>query len=316
VCHANANVPKEKRAPLPSMADCTSCHDGDQAFDAVGSSCRRCHESDQASPKPEVAKELTFFSHLRHTDRSVVGPTAAYGCTDCHASTDRGRLWFPAGGKDFDPKGTRNGHWPCAKCHQNQFLTRDHKGICLVCHEHADPGRANPTKSTFRPERELISQLPHDKHTKTECDRCHFEQSGAEPPKVAGSLLAPHHEVCAQCHETHKTSPMKKCDACHRLPTAVEAAQAKWRVDAKFRHDTHQKDVRTAPVVDPAALGWSRVDKSNAAKLECNVCHLEIDSGENPKMKTCHQCHDGVFSFKDTGFECVRCHGPVEEKGT
>ena len=133
---------------------------------------------------------------------------------------------------------------------------------------------------------------------------------------MASGLLAPSHETCGQCHETVKTSPMTKCDACHRLPSSAEASAAKWRVAAKFTHDTHQKDVRTAPMVEPTAIGWKRVDANGAQKLECTVCHLKIDSGENPKMKTCHQCHDGVFSFKDTGFECARCHGPVEVKGS
>jgi hypothetical protein len=315
VCHANAKVPKGKIAPLPSMADCTTCHDGDQAFDAVGSTCRRCHESNEKSALPELAKNATFFSHGRHSDRNVVGAGGAYGCNECHPTTDRGRLFFPAGGKDFDPKKTRNGHWPCAKCHQNQFLTRDHKGICIVCHEHVDPGRDNPIKEAFREERELVSDLPHDKHQKTECDRCHFEQSGAEPPKIAGSLLAPGHELCSQCHETHKTSPMTKCGACHRS-LAPNEQRTKWAVNQKFTHDTHQVDVRTAKVVNASAIGWKRVEKSSAQKLQCAVCHTGIDTGERPKMKSCHTCHDGTFAFKDTGHECTRCHGPVQEKGS
>ena len=128
-CHVNAKVDRSMHTPLPAMADCTSCHDGDQAFDALGSGCRRCHESAQIRPPAPMPVEMVNFSHLKHADRNVVN--AAYGCTDCHASTERGRLFFPGGGRNFDPKGARNGHWPCEKCHQNQFLTRENKGVLL-----------------------------------------------------------------------------------------------------------------------------------------------------------------------------------------
>jgi c(7)-type cytochrome triheme protein len=315
-CHPNSKVQKGVRTPLPQMADCTSCHDGDQAFDVVGSECRRCHESATASPPEPVLKEKSYFSHVNHSDRKVVGEKGVYACTDCHPTTERGRLWFPGGGKNFNPKEPRRAHFPCAKCHQQQFLTKETKGICLACHEHSDPWRPNPGKPRFRDDRELVSDLPHDKHADTACDKCHFEQSGAAKPAMASGLLAPNHEVCGQCHENTTDAPMTKCDGCHRLPSEQEQQSAKWQVDQKFTHDTHQIDVRTAQVVDTATIGWARVDKSTAGKLDCTTCHLKIDSGENPKMKTCHTCHDGVLAFKDTGFGCARCHGPIQEKGS
>ncbi len=313
-CHVNAKVEKGVHTPLPAMADCTSCHDGDQAFDAVGSQCRRCHESAQISEAQPPTKEQCFFSHVRHADQNVVGPTGAYVCVDCHPTTERGRLWFPAGGRNFDPKEQRNGHWPCEKCHQQQFLTRESKGICRVCHEHSDPWRANPVKERFRSEREMASDLPHAKHDKTACDKCHYEQSGAEKPAIAGGLMAPGHELCAQCHETLKTQPMTKCEGCHRT-LKPEEQPTKWAVTEKFKHETHRVDVRTAKVIDAAALGWKRADAASAKKLDCAVCHQQIDGGQNPRMQTCRTCHDGTLAFKDTGFACARCHGPVDVEG-
>lgn len=295
-CHVNTKVKKGTQVPLPAMKDCLSCHDGDQAFDALGSQCRRCHESPQISPPMKASVELASFSHELHADQNVVGSGGAYACNDCHPSTERGRLWFPAGGRNFDPKVKRNGHWPCAKCHANEYMSREPKGVCVTCHTHSDPWRANPVRTAFRERRELVTDLPHDKHDKTACKKCHFEQTGDPPPAVPANLMAPGHELCAQCHETLEKAPMTKCDGCHRLPTPAEKP-TEWSVAAKFTHETHRTDVRSK------------------GTLACEVCHQSIDAQPTPEMKSCRVCHDGTHAFKDTGFACARCHGPkaVEE---
>ncbi len=46
-CHSNIKTSSDAYVvPLPTMDGCRSaCHDGDKAFDAVGTSCTRCHTS-------------------------------------------------------------------------------------------------------------------------------------------------------------------------------------------------------------------------------------------------------------------------------
>jgi hypothetical protein len=293
-CHQNTKVKKGDRVPLPAMKDCTGCHDGEQAFDALGSQCRRCHEAAQLAEKAVAPVAPMEFSHAKHADQKVIG--TVYACRDCHPSTEKGKLAFPGGGKGYDPKGTRNGHWPCEKCHQEQLMSQSAKAFCRNCHEHSDPWRANPTLAKFGEATDWSSDLPHPKHAEVECKNCHFEEAGQKAPPVAATLLAPSHEECARCHETIPAQPMTKCEGCHRPFTPADAP-SEWSVAAKFPHDRHQVDARSKQ------------------PMPCAECHgSAIDTKPFPEMKQCRACHDGSLAFKDTGFECYRCHGPLEAK--
>jgi hypothetical protein len=110
---------------------------------------------------------------------------------------------------------------------------------------------------------------------------------------------------------------MTACGACH-APAGPEKLRSEWSTAARFAHDSHQRDVRTATVTDPSAEGWKRVDASGAAALPCESCHAnarKAGDGEavtHPQMADCAACHDGGLAFKTTGFGCVRCHGAAE----
>jgi c(7)-type cytochrome triheme protein len=52
-CHTNVAVKKGERVLLPPMIACESCHNGKQAFDALGATCTKCH----GEGKPDAKKK-------------------------------------------------------------------------------------------------------------------------------------------------------------------------------------------------------------------------------------------------------------------
>jgi len=49
-CHTNVLVGAGSVVPLPEMITCEGCHNGTQAFPALGHACRRCHVVPEARP--------------------------------------------------------------------------------------------------------------------------------------------------------------------------------------------------------------------------------------------------------------------------
>lgn len=308
-CHINTGVEAGQTVPLPPMIACERCHDGTNAFFALGTKCKNCHKlAPEEQPQLTASPAEVEYKHAVHDAKGV-----PLTCDKCHAADKAGRVKFPV----YDD------HRPCASCHEHKddFRTRDAK-ICKVCHLTSDPFRVNPVRKKFREKSEFWVALSHLSHSKVDCAQCHAKEAGKPEPTVAPGLLAPAHELCGSCHQDLQKPLMNECASCHKalhdLPPARQAA--KWRVSTNFSHESHARDPRTAKVVSEAAVGKARVDMASASKTSCDECHSSVRASTaqapapRPTMHGCATCHQGVWAFKTTGVDCVRCHGvtPVE----
>lgn len=291
-CHNNVMVGKGQAVPLPEMKACESCHDGKTAFDAKGVQCRKCHLVPDGLGKPLPAAQAKY----QHSVHEGAGVTLR--CDGCHGSSADGKISFPGG----------NDHKPCSNdgCHGDEFR-RSGPRICTTCHDHADPWRSNPARSEFAMGGEFFvgfSHKSHDKRIRDQrgCGTCHPGQAGLPPVEIDASWLAPVHKDCATCHAEFAKPTMTECGGCHELePTKKKGAETdpKWRVSAKFQHETHRQDPR------------------NKQALDCRACHgdvLNVAPGQRiprPTMQGCGDCHNGTIAFKATGHDCTKCHGPV-----
>ncbi len=287
-CHGNTAVAAGQTVPLPPMIACESCHDGKQAFAALGTRCRSCHLlRDPVLGTPRTGLDSgtrVSYGHARHAAQGVSPP-----CQTCHASTADGRVSHPVA----------RDHQPCAGCHQHQAEYRTAGStLCLTCHEHSDPFRKNPLHATFRASEEFVVALAHSSHGTLACSTCHADQAGVARAPVAGHTT-PSHAACASCHEKQHAPAMAACAGCHVAPVPLAAQAERWRVRDKFAHTTHRTDVRTR------------------GALDCAACHQDVRSAARgqaiprPTMLGCADCHQGTLAFKTTGTQCASCHGPV-----
>ncbi len=288
-CHANiALAGDDTSIPMPAMRGCMqSCHDGEKAFSAVGTTCTRCHKGSGAGPPAEGAAR---FSHESHRKRGVDLAT----CAACHALGADFQVAPPTRGKD---------HRPCASagCHVDQFLTRA-GSVCTVCHEGSEPWVRQEARYRRRTNSEFGSDFSHRSHVderrgdNDQCRACHGD-------RLAGREAPAGHEACAPCHGKRAQPGMDRCGGCHALgASAPRAGKASpWSVAGRFRHETHGRDPR-------GGQGAQR-------ETRCRECHAKVASAARlteialPTMTSCDGCHDGQHAFKTTGFECARCHG-------
>jgi c(7)-type cytochrome triheme protein len=296
-CHANVRVGAGEAVPLPTMESCESCHNGKVAFDARGTQCRKCHLVPAGLGTPMSAAQ-SQYKHNVHANAGL-----ALRCDGCHGSSAEGKIKFPGG----------DNHKPCANlgCHGNDFR-RSNSKICTTCHAHSDPWRANPARSPRDRSGEFFVGFSHKNHDKRirdqkGCGTCHPTQAGLPAAAIDPSWLAPAHRDCAACHAEFARPAMSDCGGCHKLePTSKSAAaetDPKWRVRAKFQHETHRQDARSGQ------------------QLGCTACHgdvLSVAPGARiprPSMKDCSTCHNGTVAFKTTGHDCAKCHGPASPGG-
>ena len=279
-CHDNVATPAGESVPMPAMITCEQCHNGQAAFSALGD-CLKCHAGKQNIARPVLRPdEIPAYGHAEHNE---VGKS--HSCETCHASTASGLVRFPVPNAD---------HQPCAGCHGEQFREKD-SALCFGCHEHNQPWKPNPRRTSFREPSEFVVGISHQSHRKTDCDTCHFVRKPPPEAPVPPGVLAPSHRLCADCHEKEYPPKMTSCGACHELPASMTETDDAWRVAASFSHDAH------------------RVDLRNQQPLACEVCHAEVSSSNvvpppRPKKKSCETCHQGSTAFNVTGFECYRCH--------
>ncbi|MCB9529288.1 MAG: cytochrome c3 family protein [Myxococcales bacterium] len=272
-----------------------------------------------ATPPAEGAGDPLRYRHQTH-DRLGVPLT----CAVCHGTTAKGQPTFP---------GAAN-HSPCANagCHADDFADRE-PALCRVCHTRSVPWGDNPIRRLLDGD-EFAVRFSHASHLgRAEggallgkgCASCHPAQAGAPPPRPTATTPAPGHARCASCHLQLARPHMDACDACHIpdgdvTPAGAPAADDRWRVAARFSHEAHTRDPRTAMLRSPAGeIGWGRFDRATAQPLDCVACHAGMarvdadDRAARPTKADCAQCHQGTYAFKVTGFRCARCHGPAED---
>lgn len=263
--------------------------------------------------KPDLARaEEPRYDHAQHEEAGV-----KMTCGACHGGAADGTLAWP--GQD---------HKPCSNglCHAGEFKKRE-SSFCLSCHTSRSVAPPNPLRSSFSGGDPFDGRFSHAQHLalpilakRSGCASCHPGPAGEERV-VTADVLAPQHGLCASCHEALSSPVMTECAECHvasgsELARVLPKNGGKWVVTAKFEHDGHRRDVRTAKVADAAKKGWERYDASSAEPLECRSCHgdvLETDGiPPRPGKKDCTACHDGNYAFKTSGFGCAKCHGPKE----
>lgn len=254
--------------------------------------------------EPSVAR----YSHAQHKELGVT-----LTCKACHVTASNGRLRWP--GQD---------HKPCSNaiCHASEFRNRDSK-LCYACHLSNEPFAPNPLRKTFTGGREFQGQFSHQTHFglkilkgRTGCGSCHPVQAGQSRPVKKG-WLAPSHALCASCHQALNLPNMSDCVGCHAQTKAegVSTLDGMWRVVAKFKHDDHREDILTAKPLGTMGRGWVKYDRSTAQDADCSDCHQQVAEAPGavprPAKASCEPCHNGDHSFKVTGFDCAKCHGPA-----
>jgi c(7)-type cytochrome triheme protein len=239
------------------------------------------------------------FSHEGHEKAGL-----SLKCEMCHGGSVDGKIDLP--GKD--------NHKPCSNegCHAAEYRKRG-STLCANCHDHNEPWRANPVKPSFSAVSEFFIGFSHESHEKRlqkadsgfACQTCHPVQAGAPVREADPAFLALGHKDCATCHSSIEPK-MTSCGGCHQInskapPPKGSAADPKWRVAEKFKHESHQTDKR-----------------AGGQKLDCRACHgdvMKVAAGERiprPSMEGCaSSCHNGQVAFKATGFTCAKCHGPA-----
>jgi hypothetical protein len=143
-------------------------------------------------------------------------------------------------------------------------------------------------RETSAARRQLI--FPHDFHAKDQaiaCDVCH---KNARIGVTGRDDLLPGHSVCADCHDVQAATD---CGKCH-LQAKPQLSPRIEEYSSKFNHALH-----TGP-----------------AKLECTVCHMNLDStlapeqvGHLPRMADCMTCHQ----TRGVKTECSVCHVPSDQ---
>lgn len=264
-----------------------------------------------------VAHAESPKSRYLHATHDKVGIKLT--CDVCHGIAPSMSPTFPGA----------NEHKPCANqaCHKMEFERRE-PTLCFACHESNKPWGENPVRHELRDQSEFRVAFSHANHLgRAEggkllgqgCASCHPGQAGEAEPRRTVTDPAPQHKWCGSCHEQLSKPSMHDCGGCHQLRGAPPGPTADnpWSVAARFSHDAHRADVRTArPLTEaPAALGWARFDAASAQPLACESCHAGMaqvgagDTAARPKMADCAACHDGDHAFKVTGFDCAKCHG-------
>jgi c(7)-type cytochrome triheme protein len=285
--------------PRPAMETCGKCHDGQKAAPsggklfAITGSCNRCHGlpgGQQPGDPPAIARP-EHFSHAQHAGRGV----DAQNCATCHSLDQK-----------LMPSAVTSGqsHQPCAgsNCHKDEFSSRA-PTICSACHvdfRPYAPARFQPLAPSAQSEfGRDFSHLSHVKNlgegANGFCVKCHADRFETQPTPQS-------HGTCAPCHGQDAAPKMNQCGGCHQLgkPSGALAARDPsfvYYVRDKFRHDQHGTDPRSGQ------------------PTTCLFCHTQVVQAQRladigrPNMKQCDACHDGKSAFKDTGFECYRCHG-------
>ena len=284
-------------ASVHGFLDCTDCHEGigdllhDEDLPTVD--CSVCH--DDASSD--------YLTSVHGASRSM-GESAAATCADCHGAHDI----VPVKQGD-SPVFKFNLARTCAKCHDNEGLTRDYgirqpdavthfaesihgRGLlqmglivapsCNDCHGVHD----------IKPGNHRNSPVHHSKIANT-CGKCHLGVEQIYNESVHGQLLLngdPNGPVCTDCHNAHeieapsdahfKAVSDQKCGSCHedRL--------------LHYRDTYHGKAI---------ALGKPNVASSVAACYDCHG-HHDVYPRADPRSKlsadnieaTCQSCHPGA----------------------
>lgn len=291
-CHTAAKIQSgASEFPRPEMKMCaTACHNGQRAFNAVGTKCTKCHQSGSTATQPNNTE--VSFSHTAHSKRGInLG-----NCTACHAEKDDGNLLPHGSGKD---------HQPCAQsgCHQQEFWSKTPK-ICGVCHDASMPWQKADARLRDSPKPEFFENMNHESHLKRKgetnaaCADCHGD-------KLGGGKRPGGHDACSQCHgKGGGAFAMTECGRCHSQTKPAGAETSEWSVREKFVHEIHARDPRSKKVT------------------RCTSCHAGVKKASTlaeirkPTMAGCGTCHDGKVAFKTTGYECSRCHTKPSQPST
>jgi hypothetical protein len=283
-CHGGTGAQFQAR---PQMRMCESCHDGDQAFDALGTQCSRCHAAPTGTRLSTLPPPPKPFQHAAHRSRQV----NIDACTSCHG----------VGVEPDKVQAGRDQHRPCQECHAAEFRTQG-QGICLSCHLRNDPFRPNPLRLPTVADSEWrlpsAPEIPHAKHQESgvPCKNCHTNEAGLkpEPPELG-------HAVCSRCHVVERVPKklpqgtpvtLDHCSACHvpsSEPEPRDGARRPWSTHDRFRHDNNHRTPQTCP-----------------------SCHFQNGAATLtfPTMQSCGSCHDGRTAFALIGpKECALCHG-------
>lgn len=278
-CHAQVEATAGAQIPAPSMATCESCHDGKQAFAALGNRCRNCHVRGTALPAAEPPR---LFDHRQH-----IAAGAPARCESCHALD-----------ATFTPRPVEHAACADARCHAGEFRTRTPR-ICGGCHVGSEPWRPLRADAARREHSEFGAEYSHRTHGARPgpaCAECHTGVRGGLPMRLGRA-----HASCAgdACH-TRSAPRLADCASCHQLGVLPDRddrrAASRWSVAARFDHAAHDRDVLDQPV-------------------QCLSCHVGVLDARRvaeipvPRKAVCAGCHDGVLGFKMTGHACGRCHG-------
>lgn len=259
-----------------------------------GTQCATCH-AEHGGRKAAIVRWPGGKEKFDHslTGYVLTGGHAPLKCDQCHLPALI-RAADVRGAKDLRLDSTYLGlSTRCAECHgdvhRGQFAEQIARADCAACH------RTDAWRGVVIDHAKTHFPLT-GKHTKVECDKCHYSQNDAGNKVAARSSnsfvrYAPlPFADCATCHaDPHKGKYPGDCARCH--------ATAGWNVIASgaFDHDKTRYPLR----------GLHR-------NVECVKCHTTGDLKKKIPFERCVDCHadrhGGQLMKSPSKGACDACH--------
>lgn len=288
-CHADAKT--KPLASLPTVAQCTECHDPKTEKPATvkvvtdfgtALAAKRFPSTDVRGPSYGDVK----FDHAKHAAANV-------DCTKCHAGADKGATPQPDG-----PLGMSQ----CMSCHKERGASND----CATCHEKRRQDERPPNHTPIWPlHHGPVSRAPDAKLAAEKCNLCHTESS------------------CTQCHE--RNAPRDHNQTWRVATHGLSASMDRSRCLACHQADSCARCHSTQPPRSHrSGFGSPRDSHCLSCHLpvkteSCAACHQGTPSHQLAPAKpadhnaasNCRQCHQqgsATMPHVDNLSNCNSCH--------
>jgi len=329
-CHAG----EDPHGPQFADRSCGACHDEEgwdrprnfdhsrTAYPLTGAhrdlECGGCHQKVTAASGGEMVRyRPVASSDCRSCHEDPHRGSMAGRCDGCHETgawgrvrTDRVEVALDHGATGFPLEGA-HADAACEACHDPGRRT---EGVRLAFRRGEAEGRAYP-----RPLSDACTSChldPHEGETEDRtCDTCHRVEAWT-PSRF--DLELHDRESRFELTGAHRVTP---CDACHRVPEAGEAAQARVGRMARTGEGATQPRFRFDPPDDCGSCHREEDPHKGAfGATACEVCHdtesflMETFDHQRPEVRTwidgCEVCHgeDQPHGEQFQGRGCNACH--------
>ncbi|MDP2104642.1 MAG: hypothetical protein Q8J76_01505, partial [Desulfobulbaceae bacterium] len=277
----------EDHAVLASLANCTSCHDGNILINVHGNgttaNCLACHTAvDDGTLRAGVNAWGDASTH-------IIG--AAATCGTCHTTHTTN---FELGHQHEDHSGVA-GVTSCVNCHTGDIITSalTHNSLCNDCHTNTT------TNGTLRNGARGWGNASGGSGT---CSTCHPAYFDAHIHGAIGGYVT--HTLAIQPTDLAQEEPGTQCNYCHGSLSAMS--------DIKILHDvptngsgpcaTCHNTTRDINPDAPTGITITMVIAAGANPTGCLDCHA------NKSKPTIHYVLHTTYVAEDPNCTTAQCH--------